>query len=319
MFLIAVYGKWLNRYNGSLEIPADCMNITNWIGRTESARDLVTPTPIAALSATFDRNPERPENGVKLPALWHWLYFLPIAQQSEIGPDGHPKRGGFLPPVEQPRRMWAGSQFEFHQPLRVGDAVSRLSTIENITEKSGRTGKLTFVRVRHDISRVNDTPASGANGNSVQVGGELAITEYHDIVYRDMPSPDAPAPKPVAPPDDAQWEHRVDPTDVLLFRFSALTFNGHRIHYDRRYVTTEEGYPGLVVHGPMIAMLLLNAMRNELNDPALTRFEFRAIRPTFDINHFFVCGRPDSNGKTIHLWSKDHENCLTMQATATLA
>ncbi|MEY3944066.1 MAG: hypothetical protein RL697_79, partial [Pseudomonadota bacterium] len=142
------------------------MNLQEWVGRTEVVSDTATATPYAALSATFDRNSERPEPGTLLPALWHWLYFLPLYRQSEIGHDGHAKRGGFLPPVPLPRRMWAGSQFQFHKPLRIGDAMVRTSTIESVTEKSGRTGQLVFVKVRHEI-RVDNQQ-------------EVAITEFHD-------------------------------------------------------------------------------------------------------------------------------------------
>ncbi|MGB7183100.1 MAG: MaoC family dehydratase N-terminal domain-containing protein [Burkholderiaceae bacterium] len=280
------------------------VNLSDWIGRTESVQDIVTATPIAALAATFNRPASRPANGESIPNLWHWLYFLPIALQSELGADGHPKRGGFLPPVPQPRRMWAGSQFEFLSPLRVGDNIERQSTIENVTEKTGRSGTLVFVRVKHVISR--------------EQAESPALIEFHDIVYRDAPQPGAPQPQPVTAPDHSRWSRRIDPDDVLLFRFSALTFNGHRIHYDRQYVTREEGYPGLVVHGPLIAMLLLDAMRHELGDPELASFQFRAIRPTFDINHFFVCGQTEADGKTVHLWAKDHDGYLTMDATAVL-
>ena len=280
------------------------MNLKDWIGRSEEVSDIVTATPYAALSATFDRSPERPSDGTLLPALWHWLYFLPMYRQSELGPDGHAKRGGFLPPVPLPRRMWAGSQFEFHQPLRIGDALTRTSTIHDVSEKSGRTGPLVFVKVRHEIRRYGES--------------EIALTEFHDIVYRQAPTPEDVAPSPKKAPTAAVWEKKWVPDDVLLFRYSALTFNGHRIHYDRRYVTEVEGYPGLIVHGPMIATLLLDLLRHQRPEAEIARFEFRAVRPTFDINHFFVCGTPQEDGKTIHLWAKDHEGWLTMDATAIL-
>ena len=280
------------------------MNLKEWIGRTETVTDIATATPYAALSATLDREVERPAAGTPLPALWHWLYFLPLHRQSEIGPDGHAKRGGFLPPVPLPRRMWAGSQFEFHQPLRIGDALTRTSTIADVTEKSGRTGPLVFVKVRHEIRR---------NGEK-----QIALTEFHDIVYRELAKPDDVVPQPLAAPEKSAWEKRWTPDDVLLFRYSALTFNGHRIHYDRRYVTTVEGYPGLIVHGPLIATLLLDLLRHQLPDAEVTRYEFRAVRPTFDINHFFVCGEPQADGKTIRLWARDHEGWLTMDATAVI-
>jgi 3-methylfumaryl-CoA hydratase len=278
------------------------MDLRDWIGRTETISDIVTATPYAALSATLDRSAERPATGTPLPALWHWLYFLPLPLQSEIGQDGHPKRGGFLPPVPLPRRMWAGSQFQFHAPLRVGDAITRTSTIQDVTEKFGRTGKLVFVKVRHEISR---------DGTS-----DPAVTEFHDIVYREAPNASDVPPPPKAAPEHAAWERRWVPDDVLLFRYSALTFNGHRIHYDRRYVTETEGYPGLIVHGPLIATLLLDLLRHQRPDAEVVEYRFRAVRPTFDINAFSVCGQPQADGRTVHLWAKDHEGWLTMDATA---
>jgi 3-methylfumaryl-CoA hydratase len=280
------------------------MNLNQWIGKSESVSDVITATPYAALSATLDRPAERPQAGTVLPALWHWMYFLPIYGQSEIGADGHAKRGGFLPPVPLPRRMWAGSEFAFHQPLRIGDKVIRTSTIDDVTEKTGRTGPLVFVKVRHEIRR-NDESA-------------IALTEFHDIVYREAAKPGDVAPPPKAAPATSHWERKIVPDDVLLFRYSALTFNGHRIHYDRRYVTEVEGYPGLVVHGPMIATLLLDLLRWELPDAEVIRYEFRAVRPTFDINHFFVCGEPAPDGKAFRLWAKDHEGWLTMDAIAVI-
>ena len=281
------------------------MNLSEWIGKSETVSDVAGATPYAALSATLDRAPERPPAGTPLPALWHWLYFLPLHRQSEIGPDGHAKRGGFLPPVPLPRRMWAGSQFEFNQPLRIGDKLTRVSTIADVTEKSGRTGPLVFVKVRHEIRRNEES--------------EIALTEFHDIVYREAAKPGDVAPPPKAAPERSAWETKWVPDDVLLFRYSALTFNGHRIHYDRRYVTEVEGYPGLIVHGPLIATLLLDLLRHRMPDARVVRYEFRAVRPTFDINHFFVCGEPQDDGKTIRLWARDHEGWLTMDATAVIA
>jgi 3-methylfumaryl-CoA hydratase len=279
------------------------MDLKEWIGTSETVTDTLTATPYAALAATLDRPAERPPAGTVLPALWHWLYFLPLYRQSEVGADGHAKRGAFLPPVPLPRRMWAGSRFAFHSPLLVEDEVTRTSTIDNVTEKEGRTGKLVFVKVRHEIRRIGEiTPA---------------LTEFHDIVYREAALPDAIAPAPVAATVDAQWERKVVPDDVLLFRYSALTFNGHRIHYDRRYVTEIEGYPGLVVHGPLVATLLLDLLREHMPDAVVAGFEFRALRPVFDIHHFYVCGEQFADG-SIHLWARDHQGWLTMDAKATL-
>ena len=280
------------------------MKMKDWIGRSETLSDVATATPYAALSATLDRDPARPLAGTPLPPLWHWLYFLPLGRQSDIGPDGHPKRGGFLPPVPLPRRMWAGSQFEFHRALHVGDALTRTSTIEDVTEKNGRTGPLVFVRVRHEIRRQDEAA--------------VALTEFHDIVYREAAKPDDVAPPPKVAPETSAWQRTWIPDDVLLFRYSALTFNGHRIHYDRRYVTQVEGYPGLIVHGPLVATLLLDCLRHQLPDVDVLRYEFRAVRPVFDINQFFVCGAPQQDGKSIRLWAKDHDGFLTMDATAVI-
>ena len=281
------------------------MNLSDWIGRSERVCDVVTATPYAALSATFDREASRPAPGTALPPLWHWLYFLPLQRQSDLGADGHARRGGFLPPVPLPRRMWAGSQFSFHQTLRTGDVLERTSTIHDVAEKTGRTGPLVFVTVRHDIRREGEA--------------DIALTEFHDIVYREAPRRDEVAAPPQAAPATAPWEKRWVPDDVLLFRYSALTFNGHRIHYDRPYATGVEGYPGLIVHGPMVATLLLDLLRHQRPEAQVRSYRFRAVRPMFDRHPFFVCGEPQADGQTIHLWAKDHEGWLTMEATAVIA
>ncbi|MBQ0937136.1 FAS1-like dehydratase domain-containing protein [Ideonella paludis] len=278
--------------------------LSAWVGRTETRSDTLTLTPAMALAATLDRADDRYEVGSALPPLWHWLYFLPLHAQSEIGPDGHAKRGGFLPPVPLPRRMWAGSQFEFHHPLHLGDAVERTSTIDSVRVKQGRTGPLVFVKVKHEVRR--------------QGACEVAITEFHDIVYREAKRPDDVEPPPTPASTEAAWQRRIVPDDVLLFRYSALTFNGHRIHYDRKYVTEVEGYPGLIVHGPLIATLLMDLLRRQQPQADVARFEFKALRPTFDLHPFQVQGQPSADGRTVHLWGQDHEGWLTMDATATL-
>lgn len=279
-------------------------HLREWIGKTETSTDHITATPLAAMAATLDRDGSALLAGAPLPPLWHWLYFLPISQQSEIGPDGHPKRGGFLPPVPLPRRMWAGSRLKFHHPLRLGDAVTRVSTILDVTTKNGRTGPLVFVVVRHEISN--------ADG--------IAITEEHDIVYRENPRDDDPVPTPRIAPQDAQWLDEIHPDPVLLFRYSALTFNGHRIHYDRSYVTEVEGYPGLVVHGPLIATLLLESLARAKPEAIVKEFRFRALSPTFDTQLFSVAGKLDaSDNKAASLWAKNSDDWLTMDATAVLA
>jgi 3-methylfumaryl-CoA hydratase len=275
-----------------------------WIGRSETIQDAINPTPVIALTATLDHPAAPVEAGTTLPYLWHWLYFLPMHRQSEIGADGHAKRGGFLPPVPLPRRMWAGSQFEFRSPVRVGDRVARTSNIDDVTIKEGRTGTLVFVKVRHEV-RCNDS-------------SDPALVEFHDIVYREAQGPNDVAPPPQAAPAQAQWKRSIVPDDVLLFRYSALTFNGHRIHYDRQYVTQVEGYPGLIVHGPLIATLLMDLLRRQMPQADVASFRFKAVRPTFDLHPFHLQGQPEADGKTIRLWASDHEGWLTMDATAVL-
>jgi 3-methylfumaryl-CoA hydratase len=273
-----------------------------WVGRIETRRDVVKPTPMAALAATLDRPDVEPVAGTELPPLWHWLYFLPLARHSDLDVDGHPKRGGFLPAVPLPRRMWAGGRLDFLQPLQVGEQIERVSRIAAVDVKHGRSGPLVFVTVRHEIS--------GVRG--------LALVEEHDIVYREAPRPDAPAAPPQPAPAAADFEREIVPDPVLLFRYSALTFNGHRIHYDRSYVTGVEGYPGLIVHGPLIATLLVDLLRRQLPQARLQRFEFRAQRPVFDIHRFSVCGKAGGSGR-YSLWARDQEGFLAMQATALLA
>ena len=278
--------------------------LSDWVGRSETVDDIAYPTPVIALTATLDHPRTAAATGSRLPPLWHWLYFLPMHRQSEIGPDGHAKRGSFLPPVPLPRRMWAGSQFEFRAPILVGDRMSRTSTIDDVSVKEGRTGKLVFVKVRHEVR---------CNG-----AAEPALIEFHDIVYREAQRADDVPPPPQKAAADAPWQREIVPDDVLLFRYSALTFNGHRIHYDRKYVTEVEGYPGLIVHGPLIATLLMDLLRREMPEADVASFRFKAVRPTFDPHPLRVNGALQPDGRTVRLWAQDHEGWLTMDATATL-
>ncbi|EIF31983.1 hypothetical protein BCh11DRAFT_07546 [Burkholderia sp. Ch1-1] len=273
--------------------------LNEYIDRQTVQSDDIAAFPLTALAATLDRT----EANDTVPPLWHWLYFLPVAPMSEVGRDGHPERGGFLPPVPLPRRMWAGGRLTFHAPLKLGDRATRTSTIANIEDKTGRSGRLVFVTVKH----------------AIEVEGELKLEEEHDIVYRDAPQEGGRQPQPAIAPEGETWRRTVDADAVLLFRYSALTFNGHRIHYDYPYATDVEGYPGLIVHGPLIATLLVDLVRREQPGATLQSFAFRALHPTFADQPFTVCGRPSADGKTIDLWAKDHEGYLTMRATAVLA
>ena len=273
--------------------------LTDWIGRTETATETLRPFPADALAATLDRDERYPE-GAALPDLWHWLYFLPLHRLSESGRDGHAARGGFLPPVPLPRRMWAGSRFRFHTPLRVGVLATKRSTILKVEEKQGRSGPLCFVTVGHELID----------------GDTLCIAEEHDIVYREDPAPGAPAPAPQPAPEDSAFHRVISPDPVLLFRYSALTFNGHRIHYDQPYATGVEGYPGLVVHGPLLATLLMDLLRRQ-DMGRVTGFAFRALATITDTADFAVHGAPQPDG-SVRLWARRADGALAMDATATL-
>ena len=278
----------------------DIDHLKTWINKSEQHHDVIAHQKVAALAATLDCT--APPDGAPLPPLWHWMYFWAIAPQSELGDDGHPKRGGFLPPVPLPRRMWAGGRLTFQSPLSIGSDATRTSRILGVDVKTGKSGTLAFVTVQHEI----------ASSDVVH------ITEEHDIVYRDLPPANAVAPTPPAAPIDALWSKTITPDPVLLFRYSALTFNGHRIHYDRSYVTEVEGYPGLIVHGPLIATLLLGLLSEKMPTAQVASFSFRAVSPLFDIEPFTVCGQPSEDGATIKLWAKNSRGALAMQAEATL-
>ena len=254
-----------------------------WIGRTETTIDVATTAPVMGLAALLDY-PASPW-GDEIPPLGHWFYFLPQGRQSELDYDGHSKRGGFLPPIELPRRMWAGSRLAVHGPIRIGDPIERQSRILDVVPKTGASGPLVFLKVRHEIF----------------AHGTLAVSEEHDIVYREAPKPGAPstAGAPGAP-RAAQFKRTISPNSVMLFRYSALTFNGHRIHYDREFAK-EEGYPGLVVHGPLIATLLADHFFRHKPGAFITKFDLRLQAPLFDTEPFDVCLNETKGGA--ELWS----------------
>ncbi|WP_207210905.1 FAS1-like dehydratase domain-containing protein [Lichenibacterium minor] len=283
-------------------MQVDIVELQRWIGRGETRVDAVGPTPIAALSATLDTGRPLPVGGDVVPPLWHWLFFLPLHPGADLGPDGHARRGGFLPPVPLQRRMWAGGRFEFLAPLRVGDAIRRVSTIADVTAKDGRTGPLVFVVVRHEVF--------GPEG--------LALVEEHDIVYRGPAAAGAPSPAAKRAPPEPTFTREIVPDDVLLFRYSALTFNGHRIHYDRRYATEVEGYPGLVVHGPLLATLLAGLAGSARPDEDLAAFSFRALATAFDGSPVRICGRPGEEPAALRLWAETDDGTIAMEARAVL-
>jgi len=282
-------------------MPIDLPYLKEWVGKQETAHDQVYTTPVQAMALSLNHDATRILKAPLRP-VWHWLYFLPMSPLSEAGPDGHPARGGFLPPVPLPRRMWASSDLRFHEPIAIGDTIKRTSTIESVDHKKGRSGDLVFVVVNHQIHR----------------GHTLCIDEKHHIVYREMPDPEAPTPTPPAAPTGAQWSRRVTPDPVLLFRYSALTFNSHRIHYDAPYTQEVEGYPGLVVHGPLVATLLLDLLHEHLPEATVKSYQFRAVSPTFCPDTFTLNGRVDEDGHTVTLWAEHQGGGLIMSAQATI-
>lgn len=272
-----------------------------WTGRVNEDHDLIGASAIQGLSATLSCVAANGGLNAEAPLLSHWLYFLPHVPLNSVGSDGHPKRRDFLPAVALPRRMWAGSDVTFHAPLRIGAHVQRRSVIADVVEKHGRTGALLFVNIDHELS----------------ADGQLILTERQSIVYREHPAADAPpsAPQPILEPH--QWKTRINPDPVLLFRYSALTFNCHRIHYDRPYAVDVEGYPGLVVHAPLIATILLHTFLSQHPGSSVVRFTFRALHPLFDTAPFFACGSL-RNGGVAHLFACDQNGNLCASATATL-
>jgi len=278
---------------------------TRWIGRTETIADSLSAAQACAAAAMFDLDESPYRNGQALPPLWQWFYFLARVPQASLAPDGHPPRGGFLPPIPYPRRMFAGARLTFHRPLVIGEPASREGEIRDVSLKSGRSGSLAFVRV----------------GYRYVQHGALCIEEEQDIVYREASAP-VPAPPEVEPPAvPAGARVRTLHADSrLLFRFSALTFNAHRIHYDREYARTEEGYPGLIVHGPLIAMLLLaHASGDEGAAPAaapVRAFSFRSERPVFDLAPFRIVAVRDGDAVTLEAQGPD--GLVAQRATATL-
>ncbi len=272
-----------------------------WIGRTQTAADWITPGRVAAWHATLDHAAGWPKEGDAAPLGFHWTLAPHVARESDLGTDGHAKRGGFLPAVPLPRRLWAGSRVTFRRALRVGERVERISEIIAVEEKKGRESALVFVTVRHRFA----------------TDGGVAIEEEQDLVYREATAPAAR----VAPRDDAgdvaaAWRHTVRPTETLLFRYSALTFNTHRIHYDRRYAMDVEGYAGLVVHGPLIATLLLGLLQAQVAAERIEQFHFKAMRPTFDTSDFTVYGAPASDDGHFKLWSTDNQGARAVEAEA---
>jgi 3-methylfumaryl-CoA hydratase len=277
-------------------------NWTDWIGATEDTEDWIAPAPALAAAATLDAAELALNPGAALPPLWHWFYFLPKAPQSRLGGDGHPQRGGFMPPIDLPRRMFAGARLRFLAPLTIGKPALRRAVIRDVRLKEGKTGRLAFVTVGYDILQ----------------DGSTCIAEEQDIVYRE-PGAAVPAPQAIElpPPPAGAWTRTVTPDPTLLFRFSALTFNAHRIHYDRPYATQVEGYPGLVVHGPLTAVLLMDLVRRNAKAP-VADFSFRGQAPLFDLAPFRLLATAGESG-AIALEAQGPDGKPAMTASAQLA
>jgi 3-methylfumaryl-CoA hydratase len=276
-----------------------------YLGRQERRIDTLDERRLADLAAFLDVDYAALVRDHRLPPLAHWFYFNPWVKHSELGPDGHTRRGAFMPPITLPRRMFAGARLVFHCALDVGAKAERVATIASIREKAGASGELIFVTVRHEIS----------------ANGVVAIEEEQDIVYRGDAPPGKPVsgtstPAPVEPLDAYAFRRRVEPNPVLLFRFSALLGNAHRIHYDRPYATETESYPGLLVHGPLQALLLMDLVREHFPNKALARFSFQARRPLFDTAPFECAAR--ANGSAIDLKTLDADGRACTVARAEL-
>jgi 3-methylfumaryl-CoA hydratase len=270
-----------------------------WVGRTHQVADVLYATPARALALTLDRPETDLVEGGRLPELWHWLYFLPLVPTSELAVDGHPRRGGLLPPVALERRMWAGGRLTFHRDLHLGEPVTRTSEITSVASKQGRAGPMVLITVRHTVASTQG----------------VAVEEDQDIVYLTTPtSYTTPPPDPVPP--DIGWTQvqHVDP--VLLFRFSALTFNAHRIHYDLPYATNEERYPGLVVHGPLQAVLLMESARQHHSGKRVATYSFRAARPLFAHDRCSISGWTTAEGH-VEMVTANADRDVAMRAQLT--
>jgi len=293
---------------GGMETQSAVTDFSDWTGRTQTQHQRIDSLAVAALAATLDRE-AAPLNGAPLPPGWQWLFFNPVARQSTLGEDGHPRRdlpGSFLPPIPLPRRMWAGSRIRYQAPLVVGTVATRQSRLLTIAWKEGRAGRMCFVTVEHTTS---------AAGND-------CIVEEQDIVFREASVPGAAlaaavAEPPAAPPMPVQWQERVVPDTPLLFRYSALTFNGHRIHYDLPYARDVEGYRGLVVHGPLTATLLQQFAQACRPADRMAGFDFKGVSPLFADEALHLQGWVDpGDSQLMHLRALNATGALAMQASA---
>ncbi len=275
-------------------LSLDPAHLAGWVGRTETVEDRLDPVTARKMQALLDIPPDM-EDAAPLPPFWHYLFFNPVVRASELSMDGHEKLGRFLPPVALPRRMWAGGRIEISRLPRLGTPARKHGTITSVRMTQGKTGKLCFVTVAHDITQ----------------NGAHCLTETQNIVYRELPAADAPSAGGQPAPDDAAWSEATHLDQVALFRYSALIFYGHRVHYDADYTRDVEGYPGLLVHGPLTASLLaMSGLRHAPRGGTLRAIDIRAQSPLFANRPFRLEGRND--GATSTLWAKDPDGLSAM-------
>jgi len=279
------------------------LDFSDWIGNSETEHGFASAYPADYFTGTLDRADGRFADGDPLPPAWHYFYFHELVALAETGPDGHRAKGHFMPPLPFPRRMWAGSKMKFESPIRIGEKLRKVITIADIAVKEGKSGGLCFVTTTEEVFGEDDRPTT---------------VETRAQVYRDAADPNAPPPVPRPAPAEAVWSRTVHPSAVLLFRYSALTMNSHRIHYDKDYVRDEEGYPGLLVHGPLTMTMMLDLFRREMPDATLKSLDLRAISPVYDTMDFSVHGAPGGDG-TAKLWAMTGDGALAMSADVTYA
>jgi 3-methylfumaryl-CoA hydratase len=271
-------------------------DLSKWIGRKRSERDIVAPNQAMAMAATLDLDPGAFRKGALLPAFWHWIYFMHPVRRSRLGEDGHELRGDFMPPVDLPRRMWAGGRVRFLRPVVIGASIDRTSEIISIDQKHGRSGPLVLATVRHIIG--------DAGGSCVE--------EEQDIVYCEIPKSDESPRQQLTLPADVQWRETFLPDAVTLFRYSALMFNAHRIHFDYPFTTEVEGYRGLLVHGPLTATLLLEAAKRNVQRE-LASFRYRGLAPLFNDEMITLAGRRAKQANETELWAAGPSGVVAMQ------
>ncbi len=281
------------------EVSLDIDHLSAWVGNTERSESFIDQRSVNQMQSIVGLK-VTPMLGEPLPNLWHWMYTFPVVPLDALNYDGHPKLGDFLPPVALPRRMWAGGRLTFKQPLLVGSTMSCLSTVKSVSVKNGRSGALCFVTVEHQFSS----------------DGEVCIEEEHDIVYRDNPVKGVAVPLSAKPTHTAQWSQTVTPDPVILFRYSAATFNGHRIHYDRDFCRSED-YPGLVFHGPLTATLLMKLLQEQNPGKTVSSFKFKALSPLFDTVAFTLNGCDNEANAGVCCWASNPEGRLAISAEAT--